>query len=456
MAKLLRLGVVVTLCVFANAAFALPTAAGPSGGTAFSITRLNTRNGDSEPAISIGAGGTMAITGLPWLRSSVDDFATRLWTGSFGSVPTLQGGIDTGLIKPGSTVVGALDADVDIGSTGRLHASTLLGFINPPFRSATLGVSAITCPSPASAGFSISTCTAKIIDTAGADRQWITSDGAKVWIAYHDSGNSALIHVQRSDDDGFTWSKVGDPIVGQGGASGNATFNNTAGPIVADPSSHNVYDVYAAGEAGIQKGTTFNFNNIYVSRSTDGGSTWTASLVYHAPLNTRLNNVFPSLGVDPTNGNLYAVWTDTDQVFVAKSTDHASNWSLAMPVSAAPTNTTVMPWVAADKGTVDVVYYGTAGSSNLDASALWFVYMAGSTNGGSTFSQIQLSPDSNHRGVVCLNGTGCASGTRNLLDLFEVAIDPQSEKAGVIYTDDAHTTDSDGNPLPQIVLAQQT
>ena len=111
MAKLLRLGVVVTLCVFANAAFALPTAAGPSGGTAFSITRLNTTNGDSEPAISIGAGGTMAITGLPWLRSSVDDFATRLWTGSFGSVPTLQGGIDTGLVKPGSTVVGALDAE---------------------------------------------------------------------------------------------------------------------------------------------------------------------------------------------------------------------------------------------------------------------------------------------------------------------------------------------------------
>jgi hypothetical protein len=27
-------------------------------------------------------------------------------------------------------------------------------------------------------------------------------------------------------------------------------------------------------------------------------------------------------------------------------------------------------------------------------------------------------------------------------------------EAGVIYTDDAHTTDAGGNPLPQIVLAQ--
>lgn len=454
MARLLRLGAALALLALITGA-ALATTAGASGGATFSITRLNTPNGDSEPAIAVGADGTMAITGLPWLRSSVADFATRLWTGSFGSGPTLQGGIDSGLIKPGRTVIGALDADVDIGSTGRLHATTLLGFVNPPFTSATLGVSAITCPSPGSAGFAISSCTAKIIDTAGADRQWVTSDGTRVWIAYHDSGNSSLIRVQRSDDDGFTWRKVGDPIVGQGRATGDATFNNTAGPIVADPFTHNVYDVYVAGEASVQKGTTFSFNNVFVSRSTDGGVTWTANRVFHAPLNTRLNNVFPSLAADPTNGNLYAVWTDTDQVFVSKSTDQGSSWSPAEAVSAAPANTTVMPWVAASNGTVDVVYYATTASSNLDTSAVWFVYMARSTNGGSTFSQVQVSPDSNHTGVVCLNGTGCASGTRNLLDLFEVALDPRTTKAGVIYTDDAHTTDSNGEPLPQLVLAQQ-
>jgi hypothetical protein len=456
MNKLLRLGVPLVMFALVSVTFALTSTAGASGSPAFSITRLNTPNGDSEPAISIGADGTTAITGLPWLRSSAADFATRLWTGPFGSMPTLQGGIDTGLVKPGSTVVGALDADVDIGSTGRLHATTLLGFVNPPFTSATLGVSAITCPSPASAGFSVSSCTEKIIDTAGADRQWVTSDGARVWISYHDSGNSALIHVQRSTDDGFTWHKVGDPIVGQGGATGNATFNNTAGPIVADPFTHNVYDVYAAGEPGIQKGTTANFNNIFVSRSTNGGVTWTASLVHHEPLNTRLNNVFPSLAVDPTNGSLYAVWTDTHHVFVSTSTDQGSTWSPAEAVSTAPANTTVQPWIAAYNGTVDVVYYGTTASSNLDTSATWFVYMARSTDGGATFSQVQVSPDSNHTGVVCLNGTGCAPGTRNLLDLFEVAIDPANGEAGVIYTDDAHTTDAEGNPLPQIVLAQES
>lgn len=69
-------------------------------------------------------------------------------------------------------------------------------------------------------------CKSEIIDTAGADRSWITSDGNRVWISYHDAGNSSLIHVQRSDDDGFTWTKVGNPVVAQGENTGNATFNN--------------------------------------------------------------------------------------------------------------------------------------------------------------------------------------------------------------------------------------
>jgi hypothetical protein len=264
-----------------------------------------------------------------------------------------------------------------------------------------------------------------------------------------------LIHVQRSDDDGYTWKNVGDPIVGQDGATGNATFNNIQGPIVADPFTHNLYDIYNAGEAGIQKGTTATYNNVYVSRSSDLGKKWTASLVFHAPLFTDLSNVFPSLAVDPTTGRLYAVWSDAHSVYFSSSTNQGTSWTPAVIVNITPATTAVFPWVAAYNGVVDVVYYGTTAASKDDSAAVWNVYMAQTTNGGASFAQSLVSNAPNHVGVICTAGIGCAPGTRNLLDLFEIAIDPANGKAGIIYVDDTLTQDSAGNPLPQIVLAQQ-
>jgi hypothetical protein len=429
-------------------------AAKPPGELKFSNTPLLRPEGDSEPAIAIAGNGTMAVTGLQWLFDP-NFFGTHLWTGPFGTTPAFQGLLDSDLQKAGKQVFGSGDADVDIGSTGTLHTTSLIFLINPTFINAQLGVSAITCPNVTSPNFNLNHCTKKIIDTAGADRQWITSEGSHVYISYHDSGNSTLIHVQRSDDDGYTWKNVGDPIVGQDGATGNATFNNTQGPLVADPLSRNVYDIYAAGEAGIQKGTTATFNNIYVSRSTDRGETWTANLVYHAPLFTDFSNVFPALAVDPTNGKLYASWSDGHSIFFSTSSDQGRSWSPAVTVNVIPAHTAVFPWLAAYNGTVDLVYYGTTADSKDDPNAVWNVYLAQTTDQGASFTQSLVSNTPNHVGVICTSGTACAPGTRNLLDLFEVAIDPQNGRAGVIYTDDTITKTASGDPLPQIVLAQR-
>jgi len=444
--KWLRIAIALLLVVgpLANAATTL-------GSLTFSNALLLRPEGDSEPAISIAGDGTLAVTGLQWLFDPTF-FGTHLWSGPFGSTPTFRGLIDATLQKRGKQVFGSGDADVDIGSTGVLHATSLIFLVNPVFNRAQIGVSAITCPTATS---SISSCTAQIIDTAGADRQWITSDGTTVYISYHDSANSTLIHVQRSDDDGLNWHRVGDPVVGQGRLTGDATFNNTQGPIVADPFTHNVYTIYTAGEPSVQKGTSAAFNNVIVSRSTDGGQTWKAQLIHHTPLFTDLSNVFPALAADPTNGKLYAVWSDAHQVFFSTSSDQGTTWSSAVTVNIAPASTAVFPWVAAYNATVDVVYYGTPTASKDDSSAVWNVYMAQTTNNGASFTQSLVSNTSNHTGVICTNGTGCASGTRNLLDLFEVAINPQNGRAAIIYTDDTLTTTSSGAPLPQIVLAQQ-
>ena len=440
---------VIVLIVLAGLFVSSLIASTVPGSLTFTNTPLvRPEEGVSEPAISIAANGTMAITGLQWLFDP-NFFGTHYWSGPFGSTPTFRGLLAATLQTPGKAVFGSGDADVDLGSTGVLHATSLIFLINPTFINAQIGVSAITCTNATA-----SDCTSQIIDTAGADRQWITSEGSHVYISYHDSANSSLIRVQRSDDDGYTWKKVGNPIVGQGRTTGNATFNNTAGPIVADPFTHNVYTIYAAGEPGIQKATSADFNNIYVSRSTDGGHSWTATLVYHAPLFTPLNNIFPSLAVDPTNGKLYATWADPHSIFFSSSSDQGGHWSPAVTVNIAPASSGLFPWVAAYSGTVDVVYYATNGSGKDDPAAVWNVYLAQTTNDGASFAQSKVSNTPNHVGVICTEGAGCASD-RTLLDLFEVAIDPQNGRAAVIYTDDTITDTSSGDPLPQIVLATQ-
>jgi hypothetical protein len=424
-----------------------------STGLSFTNTPLLRPDGNSEPEIAIAATGAMGMVGLSLGLAADQQFGTNLWTGPFGATPTFQGIIDAALQQPGRIEFGGEDADVDYGSTGALHITSLLFLGNQTLLTGQLGVSAITCPNAATA-FSAATCHSLIIDVTESDRPWITSDGSRVFISYHDAGNSTLIHLQRSDDDGLTWRNVGDPIVGQGGATGQATFNNDQGNLAADPQTHTVYDIYAAGEVGILKAKTTDFDHIYVSRSTDGGATWTAALVFHAATPVGLNNVFPTVAVDPTNGTVHAAWSDGHTVSYSTSHDQGVTWSAAVAVNVAPASTALFPWVAARDGVVDLVYYGTTALSKDDPNAVWNVYVTQAINGGA-FQQSRVSNTPNHVGVICTAGIACAPGTRNLLDLFQVALDPRSDKAAVIYTDDTINQTSSGTPLPQVVLAQQ-
>src|SRR5712692_5853499 len=314
-------------------------------------------------SIPVGPDGTTVYVALSWTQ-----FFTNTWAGGFGKVPAFQGTIDANLAN---NVGGGGDADVDIGSTGTLHVSTLIFFFNNPMvHIPQLGVSAITCPK-ADTSNNFAHCTGQIIDTTQSDRQWITSDGPHVYISYHDSGSSTLIHVQRSDDDGFTFHRVTDPITGHDGVTGNSTFNNDQGKLIAVPFTHNVYTIWASGVSGLQKGTTANFNNIYVTASSDMGLSWTPHLVFSGPINVALNNVFPALAVDPLSGTLYAGWSDAHHVFISKSRDQGQTWTSPLAVNTSPANTAVFPWIAARGNTVDYVYYGTNASSKDDPRAVW-------------------------------------------------------------------------------------
>jgi BNR repeat-like domain len=402
--------------------------------------------GNSEPAVAFGKDGSMAVDGLGWLP-----FQVNLWKGSFGATPTYFGAMDTDLnnVGAGRTTLGDEDADVEITSAGTTLLADLDLILNRNGSGAQLGVNVTRCPAGTAAP---SGCTHIFIDTANADRPWITTAGTNAWLAYHDSRNSTLIRVKRSADDGKTWSAAGSPIPGQGAATGDATFNNSIGPIVADPGTGVVYESYAAGEPQT-KATSADFNNIYVSRSADGGKHWTSTLVFHTTPFTRLNNFWPSLAVDPITHAVYTAWTDQHGIAVSQSTDGGLTWSPAVTVS--DIRTTVMPWVAARNGKVDVVYYGSTAASTDDTSAVWNVYDSQFSNGAWAIKQVSNTP--NRVGAICMEGSGCVNNVnRELLDLFEVAEDPLSGKAAVIYTDstiDTWTANGVTKELPEIVLA---
>ena len=417
------------------------------------------QSGNSEPAIDFGGpNDTMAVDGLGWLP-----FAVNLWKGHFGDTPpAFFGAMDTLLPIQGNGRVnlGDGDADVEVTSAGTILLADLDIIFNHTFRNAQLGVSVTRCPANAT---SPADCTSTVLDTAGADRPWLTTSGTTAYVSWHNAGSSSQITVYRSTNDGQSWRRVASPVLGQGSVTGNSTFNNSIGPIVADPFNPDiVYQPFASGEASVQKGTSGAFNNIYVARSTNGGNTWTTSLLFHKPLFTDLANFWPAAAVDGATGDVYVTFTDRSTVWLSSSSDLGMSWTTTALAGTPPT--TVMPWVAALNGKVDVVYYGTSpaaanvGGTLGGASTVWNTYDT-QRNGG-VWNTALVSNTPNRIGPVCLNGSACAGNTnRELLDLFEVAENPANGKAAVIYTET--TTDtwtgSDGvtHELPEIVLAYE-
>jgi hypothetical protein len=405
--------------------------AGAAPAPLFSNAPLLRPEGGSEPAISIAGDGKMAITALN-PTSSLEFAFTNLWKGSFGSTPAYEGPIDARI----NGSYGGDDADVDIGSTGTLHVSTLVLVFNPKLNQLQLGISSIACPGGDTSNH-YGNCTSQLLDTTKTDRPFITSDGRHVYIIYHDAANSATIRVQRSDDDGVTWKRVGDATAGLGHVTAGATFNNGIGPIVADPRSHTVYAIFSSGTPKSKCCFPIVHNKLYVASSSDLGQHWTANMVYEAAPPTNFSEPFPGgLAIDPVNGSLFAAFSDGQTVYFSRSADGAKTWSSPPAVlNAAPAQTALFAAVAAYGGTVDATYYGTSASSHNDPNAVWNVYLAKSSDGGAHFGQSTVTTTANHEGEICTEGEACTTD-RTLLDLFEIAIDPSSRRAAIAYATD--------------------
>jgi hypothetical protein len=238
------------------------------------------------------------------------------------------------------------------------------------------------------------------------------------------------------------------------------------GNLAVDESTGDVYVTH--NTFGIANGLK---DDVVVTRVAGGASSMPVSQLNvhpHVAANDRPDTFdsFTAVAVDRA-GNVYVVWserhpeTQTTDTYLAVSQDRGESWGAPVKVNKAP-QTTTFPWiVAGDAGKIDIVYYGTSekgpSPEEVAPTSKWRVFMAQSLNA--------LDPSPNfkenaatgfmHQGSICTSGTGCAAGTRDLLDLFQVDVDAQG-LANIAYTDNLNTPPA-GSDLHQewVTFVQQ-
>ena len=194
--------------------------------------------------------------------------------------------------------------------------------------------------------------------------------------------------------------------------------------------------------------------NLIASRSMDGGDTWSPPVlisdvrVSGIP-GSRTGDGIPSAAIDPRNGALYAVWQDDrfspgiDQVVLSRSTDGGLTWSAPKLVSDGPRNAAnFTPAVAVSPdGVVGVAYY----SFRNDPSRHVLVdeYLAISRDGGKKFAKsVRVSSSSWDlrwasvaRGFFLGDYQGLAASRKMFHPLWVGALNPSRTQAGELQPD---------------------
>ncbi len=368
---------------------------------------------DIEPRVRADAVGNIYAAGIQGVPAGTDTWKSMDGGKTWSYLGEPDGAQAASALARGAGLGGG-DEDLAVGDSGLVYVNSL--WIGSATQSTSPNGGATWLVNPFSS------------DVPIIDRQWLASQGNSVlYLTYKQLGallgGTETMFVAKSFDGGVTWPQIVPVTMPQTGVQ-----PGDQGNAEVDPNNGNFYTVFF-GQDG---------HTLYIARSTDGGSTFIVKQVYAAAAGTSLVNVFPSLAIDRA-GNLYIVFSDSHNVFLTSSKDQGASWSVPVRVSnGTATKSAIGPWITAgDSGRVDITWWGTTDLSNNDAAAQWHVFFAQSQNALASIPTFAQSTATGimHQGAICTNGTGCASGTRNLAEYFAPGLYLDGSEM-IVYSDD--------------------
>lgn len=253
------------------------------------------------------------------------------------------------------------------------------------------------------------------------DRQWLASYGpGTIYMSGWDgtTGNARTVWVSKSVDGGRTWLQH-TPVTTLPGLTGGFT---TVGTLAVDRNDGTIYQLYVRGQ------------NLTLARSRDGGLRFETIVIHQAAVGTdgpqRFNLLpFPVVAVDRA-GNVFVVAGDQKDIWLFRSTDAGSTWSAPVRVNDPSVSASaVFPWITAGSaGRIGVVWLGSP-EADPEKPAPWNAYYAQSVDALSatpTFERARASDDPVHNNGICMRGLACDTGVFQIepVEEIEEALEP--------------------------------
>lgn len=231
----------------------------------------------------------------------------------------------------------------------------------------------------------------------GLDKIALAARDDHVYLVYH---SQQKIFASSSHDGGDTWA-VTQPV-----HNTNSKLGVSLPSGAAIDSSGNAYFAWnGANRPGQAKGTV----NLFVTKTADGGTTWTTSVVDQSAASPQCAcggwaywGSQMAIGVDAED-RVYVLWNANEatesphRMYFAVSNDGAETWTEPVDVSVAPSgaNNLFPALVAAEDGDVRIAWQDDRNGFDAgggDPAARWNTYYRSSTDSGATWSdEWQLS-----------------------------------------------------------------